>query len=213
MLKIGNILYKDNLVNNTEVEYINYYKISEDSSLMGIDFRLPTLYVGWDVAKKLGEKFDVETSILNKEIKKHNSYWEFSFKENKAEHVNGVDMFARNVPFHYFTSRYTFINIDPIFNDIKHVEELVPKLISTPEWVYNYKDEMLYILSLNQIYGIDLKMYKYFNMDIDHIKFKLINNIEKIINDLDGSIHQKYYKQFPNFEDLKRYLVVLLSKE
>lgn len=208
---LGNILYVDDLVNHTEVEYINYYNI-ENSSLMGIDFRLPTLTVGWELNKKLAEEFNFEPSILKKETERNKSYWEFSFKENKAQHVSGVDMFARNVPFFYFISRYSYVLIDPIFNNIEHVEQIVPMVINSSEWIYNYKDEMLYALGGNRIHGIDLKMYDYFNMDIEHIKSKVIEESKNYTNDPDGSIFQEYYKTFPNFEDLKRYIVVLLSK-
>lgn len=214
MFKIGNILYKDDLVNHTEVEYINYYKVDKNSSLMGIDFRLPTLYVGWELTKKLGENFDVEVSILNKETEKYKSYWEFSFNEKKVDHISGVELFSINAPYYYFRRNYGYIGIDPIFNNIEHVEEIVPKLINDPDFLYNYKDEMLYALKegSRRVYGIDLKMYEYFNMDIEHIKAKLIENSAKYVEDKEGSIYQEYYKSFSNFEELKRYLVVLLSK-
>jgi hypothetical protein len=55
-------------------------------------------------------------------------------------------------------------------------------------------------------------MYEYFNMDINHIKSRIIENSVNYFEDKDGSIYQEYYKTYPNFEELKRYLVVLLSK-
>lgn len=206
MPKIGNIIYKDDLVNHTKVDYINYIKWSDD---IEYNQSLPTLMVGWEFLKSLYPTNTV--TILNKEIEKLLLYWEFSFEEKKSEHVSGVDLFAINVPYYYFRKNYTYINIDPIFNNIEHVEHISKNIIGEPEVVYNHKDEMLYILRPNRVYGIDLKMYEYFNMDVNHIKSDFINLSPKYIEDLDGSIYSEYYKSYPNFEELKRYLVVLLS--
>jgi hypothetical protein len=60
-------------------------------------------------------------------------------------------------------------------------------------------------------------MYRFFKFDVD----KLIIEIEKLtfngnsenyscICDIDGSIYEKYYKIFPNFELLKRYIVIII---
>ena len=117
MLKLGNIIYKDELVNHTKVDYINYHM--EDTPMNYDDFNilLPTLTVGWNFLKENNTFYDV--SILEKEIKKNILYWEFSFNENKAQHVGGVEMFIRNVPYYYFRGQYEYKNIDPIFNEFK----------------------------------------------------------------------------------------------
>jgi len=71
---------------------------------------------------------------------------------------------------------------------------------------------MLYLLKENQLWGLDLNMYEFFNFDIEHILIKITNNSTEIFTDLTGETHQKYYKIYPNFENLKRYMVVLLTK-
>ena len=71
---------------------------------------------------------------------------------------------------------------------------------------------MLYTLELNRRYGIDLKMYEYLNIDIENIKSKIIEKTNNYINDPEGLIYLNEYKSYPNFEDLKRYIVVLMSK-
>ena len=111
----------------------------------------------------------------------------------------------------YIAKIYRYISIDPIFNNVEHVDKIFTKF-TTPEHVYNYKNEMLYVLISQYIYGIDLNMYEYFNMDISQIKSKIIEISDNYIDDPEGSIYLENYKSYPNFEDLKRYLVVLLSK-
>lgn len=212
MLKIGSIAYKDELVNHTRVEYINYFDFKNGSNNLNIPTDIPILFVGWNHFKEELNHFHENVTILNKEISKNSFYWEFSFNENKAQHVSGVDMFIRNAPYYYFRDKYTYINIDPIFNNIEHLEDIKEKILGKPEYIYNYKDEMLYLLISNRVYGIDLKMYEYFNMDINHIKSTLIDTSINYTLDLEGEIYQKEYKNYPNFEELKRYLVVLLSK-
>jgi hypothetical protein len=176
---------------------------------------LPTLFVGWNHFKNTLTHFHGDkVNILNKEIKIHKMYWEFSFDENKQQHIGGIEMFVRNVPYFFFRSKYAYINIDPIFNNIEQFEDIVSNIIGKPEYAYSYKDEMLYLLTEDRkrVYGINLKMYEYFNMDVNYIKKGLIEIADHHTSDLDGSIYLEMYKLFPNFEELKRYLVVLLSK-
>jgi hypothetical protein len=145
-------------------------------------------------------------------------YWEFSFNENKSQHVGGVEMFVRNVPFYYFNGNYKYKNIDPIFYEFKDIADLEGWLfrqhIESNEitHIYNYKNESLYFLNEGMIYGFDLNMYEFFEIEKHEIISSVVSESTPYTHDLDGSIYQNYYKNFPFFEDLKRYLVVLLSK-
>lgn len=205
-MKIGNIVYYDELVNVEKVEFINY--LSKDE-LNSIDETLPTLYIGWKSFKEFSQHENL--SILDKCLIKNKIYWEFSFDEKKEDHINGINSFSRNVPIYYF-SEYNYILIDPIFNNITTIKELennIPNLITQG---YCFKNEMLYLLSNKTIYGIDLKMYRYFNIDVDKIIKKIEDYSLKYLYD-DGDIYEKYYKSFPIFDLLKRYMSVFLSKE
>src|SRR5690606_33721791 len=109
-------------------------------------------------------------------------------------HVSGVEMFARDVPFYYFSSRYRYINYDPIFFGIQNIEELLLLLPKNGcDKLYNFKNEMLYALNGDQIYGIDLKMYKFFEFDIDRIIKVLSENTVKYVLDQEGLTYQNYY--------------------
>jgi hypothetical protein len=92
--------------------------------------------------------------------------------------------------------------------------DVLPKQI---DCAYNYKTEMFYVLACDEltgkkIYGINLKMYEFFNFDVQSI-IELINIRSAVsIYDMDGTLYQNQYKIFPNFSHLKRYMVVALTK-
>lgn len=212
-MKIANIVYEGELINHTKVDYINYYKgeIEYDN----LNTLLPTLYVGWSFMKKCNLNNDIiqNADILMKKIISNTLYWEFSYGENKSSHVNGVENFVINAPEYFFKPQYKYTNLDPIFFQISDVDDLmyiVPKNIND---IYIYKNEMIYLLSDKYIIGVDIKIYEFFKFDIKNIINRLIdrcNNNSKVIMDVEGDIYQKYYKIFPNFTQLKRYVVTLL---
>lgn len=210
MLKLGNIIYRDELVNHTKVDYINYIS----NQLDDFDKEIPKLFVGWNYLKEWDVSLFKNLSILNKEIFKNTVYWEFSFNENKAQHVSGIDMFVRNAPYYYFRDKYKYINVDPIFNKFKDITDLNKFFIKPTkiEFVYNYKNEAIYFLIENIVYGIDLNMYEFFDFEKEEIINSIVSESTPYTFDLEGEIYQKEYKNYPNFEELKRYLVVLLSK-
>jgi hypothetical protein len=71
---------------------------------------------------------------------------------------------------------------------------------------------MVYILSDNKIYGLDVQMYNFFKFDWGGIMDRLhgITDGPHFL-DPDGEWYEKYYKLFPEFSLLKRYLVVLVT--
>ena len=213
-MKIANIIHEKQLVNHTKVEYVNY--INTATVYENVDTSLPTLYVGWSFMKACNPDNPIiqNADILRKKIITNELYWEFNFLEGKASHVKGVDKFAGLVPEFYFKPRYTYTNLCPVFfqlEDLRDLMDVSPKQI---DFLYNYKDEMLYILSENKIWGLDLRMYEFFKFNkteiVNGLLARTINN--QIELDTNGEIYQSYYKIFPNFELLKRYLVTILSK-
>nr|MDA3779944.1 hypothetical protein [Bacteroidales bacterium] len=67
----------------------------------------------------------------------------------------------------------------------------------------------LYVLVNNKIWGINLNMYQFFQFDTNAILNKIIDITKTTISDINGSYYQKYYKIFPNFDHLKRYLITI----
>lgn len=214
-MKIANIVYEKELINHTKVDYINYY--NEPKSFEDIDKTLPTLYVGWSFMKKCNPNSDIinNTDILNYTVIENSLYWTFSFKENKPLHVKGVDKFSVDSPKIYFESNFDYYNIDPVFNQIKTTEDILNLVPTILDNIYIYKNEMMYLLTGNSIIGLDLRMLRFFKLDSDEVIDELDSRLElyqDIIDDSDGELFRPYYKIFPNFIPLKRYLVTILSK-
>jgi len=210
MLKIANIIYNTDLVNHTKQEYINYYQNISNISI--VDFNLPTLIVGWQYLKNINKDQNLynNISILDKLLIKNKLYWEFSFEENKSNHIDGVESFIFNIPYYYFDSNIEYILIDPVFNQIKDFDTLILYIPKNIEKIYNYRNEMLFMLTLNnKVYGIDLKMFEFFKFDMVKLLEILKNNSYNIINDIDGKKYEYYYQYFYFYVNLMRYIVLM----
>jgi len=211
-MKIANIIHESELVNHTKSDYINY--INAATSYNDVDKSLPTLYVGWSFMKSCNPINQVvqNADILKKRIVTNELYWEFSFKENKASHIKGVDEFVALAPELHFKPKHIYTNLDPVFFQLRDVQDLMDVIPKKIDVTYHYKDEMFYILADNKIWGINLKMYDYFKFSLDEITSRIMQRTTESFYDSDGTVFQKYYKIFPNFELLKRYIVAILSK-
>lgn len=208
MFKIANIISNCDLVNHTTVGYINYIDWEDG---VEYDQSLPTLVVGWRLFKSLYPT-NPET-ILDKNVKENSLYWEFSFDEKKEDHILGLEMFSINAPYYFFRKNFIYESYDPVFKNIITFEELKKLLPNQLEGVYNFKNNMLYLLSANNIFGIDLVIYEHFFFDTKEITSYFKSISKKYFLDDTGSLYAEHYKQYPDFEELRRYLVVLLSKQ
>jgi hypothetical protein len=212
-MKIGNIIYRDELVNHEPVQYVNYTK--QDVKYEIIDKNTPTLYVGWKFLKEINTDDEViqAQNISEKKIISNQLYWEFSYTENKAEHIDGINNFIKNIPEYYFSGKYTYINLDPVFFQIRDIDDLMDTVSKRYYRLYNYKNEMLYLLIDNKITGIDLKMYSHFKFDIEKIVSNLSDRTITCFSDLDGELYTAQNKIFPTFSHLKRYIIILLKNK
>lgn len=204
MKKIGNILHTNELVNHKKVDFINYY---ENIMINEIDNDLPTLIVGWSNVKINNLE---NISILNKTIHKNQLYWEFDFEEYKQQHVDGVSEFSRLLPDYYFRSRYNYSIIDPIFYRIYTVDGIVCDILNNYIEKAYLNNNMLYVLSNNNIYGLDLETFNFFSLPSKEIISIFENKSESFINDENGEIFNSYFKYFKGYKFTKRYLISLL---
>jgi hypothetical protein len=209
MIKIANIIYCNDLVNHTKQDYINYYQNIDNISI--VDFKLPTLIVGWQCLKNINKDQNLfnNISILDKLIIKNKLYWEFSFEENKSNHIDGVESFIFNVPYYYFDSNIEYVLIDPVFNQIKDFNTLISYLPKNMEKIYNFKNEMIFILSNNKVYGIDLKMFEFFKFDVVKLLEIIKQTTNNIIDDIDGKKYEYYYQYFYFYANLMRYVILM----
>ena len=211
-MKIGNIVYEKQLVNHVKLEYINYF--NEPIEYNKLDKELPTLYVGWSFMKACNPLNEIiqNANILHKRIITNELYWECSFEESKGSHIKGTESFVNSLPQFYFSSKYSYINLDPVFFQLRDIEDLMDVVPKKIEFIYNYKNEVLYLLFENIIWGINLDTFNYFRFNVDNILNRISERTKIIFIDPKGEQYQSYYKIFPNFIHLKRYLIILLSK-
>jgi hypothetical protein len=209
-MKIANIVYEGDLVNHKKLDYVNYYNypIKYDD----LNQNLPTIYVGWSFMRNVNkgnELFD-NADILKHRIITNKLYWEFSFDESKSSHVSGVKSFVNYIPKFYF-SKYTYIDLDPVFFQISNTQDLGDVLPKQIDFVLFAKGDMIYTIKENKITGINMEMYGYFDFDKSEIRDLLLQRSVNYCDDNDGTMLIKYSKTFPNFPNLKRYLIVLLT--
>ena len=207
-MKIGNIVSESELVNHNKLDYVNYY---DSLSYDELNQSLPTLYVGWVFMKKINPNNEIiqNANILNKRIISNQLYWEFSFDENKKSHINGIDFFTKGLPLLYFKPKYSYIDLDPVFFSLKDINDVMDVLPKYIDKCYQFKDEMLYLLVDNKITSLNLQIYKFFKFNINELLETIKNKTTTIILD-NGSNYNQYLKSFPNFENLKRYMVTIL---
>jgi len=206
-MKLGNIIYNGDLINHEMVDYINYYRVelnNIDAILVNLN-KLPTLIVGYSLFKKLFiDKFP-DQSILDKKVIPNKLYWEFSFAENKKQNLEGIEFFVNENLVKYYFFDFTYKNIDPLFDNLKINDDLFKIFIKPIEYVYIEK-RMIYVISNNIIHGIDKETFTFFNFNVKNIIDFLIEKSLKWTNDEDNKIYESYYKQFPEFDLLKRYI-------
>lgn len=204
-MKYCNIIFETELVNHKELEYINYYnsiiKYSE------IENNLPTLYVGWLFLKKCNI---FNADILKNSIIDNKLYWTPSFEENKSLHVNGVVSFTNLAPIIYLTSNYNYIDVDPVMCQLYCNDDITNFIGNSFEKSYQYKNDIIYLLNNNIIYGLNLKMFEFFNFNVSQLLDNINNSTNIVITDPNGDIYIEHLKKQPDFKFLKRFIVALL---
>ena len=216
-MKIANIIYRGELVNHKRVDYVNYIETQMCIDQIKID--VPTLYVGWKYFKEINKynKTASRVDILNKEVIPRKLYWEFSFDEKKSDHINGVEDFVLSAPQLYFSNKYKYNHINPIFKEIKNVNDFKKIGISESfDVFYNYKNKFIYLLDIsineNVICGVDLELFKFLDINYDAVIDFLKSNSSKIVEDFDGKKSEEYLSYFGSGDVLKKYLPVICNK-
>jgi hypothetical protein len=204
MRKIANIISNVELTNHTKLDWINYVSLTVDANLT-----LPTLIIGWNRYKR--EFSHLYPDIL---VKKSNSqyplFWEFSIDEKITDHFTGIENFVKNAP-REFVNQFSYKSIDPISDNIETPEQLL-SLMPVEGTYYQYKEEIIYVFdqSKNTITGIYLTAYKYFGFDVKKILSLFSEKYATKTIDRDTAIYQSYYREFPDFDQLKRSMVLFL---
>jgi hypothetical protein len=157
---VGNIVSKSNL--NID-KYFNVVD-SIDNAIVG----LPTLIIGWDIVKTIKPDTDFIDKKLSKDI-----FW--TFKKTERRDIFEEDLY--NFIYHTYNLlvkdiKYKYIDLIQLDKD--EIKEVFNQIKNKKSITYFYNN-MLYIHNENTIYGIDLKLVKYLDFDVE----KTINKIKK----------------------------------
>jgi len=230
--KIAYIVSDKELSNHKKLDWINYvilngepfhsFTTTQDGKVQfdapRYNSYYPTLIIGWELFNTTHKEFNPD--ILEKtKSRPYNVEWEFSVDERIVDHFEGVANFIKTAPRKY-VEQFRYKNIDPIIDKIEKEEDVL-ELVKKYQYLdhirtYQYKDEVIYLFdrgSSTPMLGIYLTAFKYFKYDVEKIKSLIYSAIkpEHIFLDPDGQNYGTYYKQFPDFDQLKRSMVLFLA--
>jgi hypothetical protein len=194
-IKLGIIYYVDELTLHNKLDYIEYIKISNHDDI--ILTNKPTLIIGWNIVK---EKFN-NINILNKNIN-NLYYWTFSIKEKNKDYIFDINKFVTSDILNIFKF-YEYRILSPVFNT-----ELttIDKYISFFEdcelnSIFVSKDLQLSVLCNNEIYRINLKELKYFNIESKELLKFLREKYKNFIYDRTGNVQKGYIEYFKGIDE------------
>lgn len=193
---VGNIVSKSNL--NID----KYFNVVE--SLDNIIQGLPTLIIGWDIVKTIEPNADFIDKKLSKDI-----FWTFKkterrdiFEEDLYNFIHySYNLLVKDIKYEYID--FIQLNKDEtkeVFNNIKNNKSI--------SYFYN---NMVYINNKNTIYGVDLKLIKYLDFDVEKTikKIKSYSNVFLI----DSNIIIEYKDIIEMLDNQVKYVPYLYSIE
>jgi hypothetical protein len=159
---VGNIVTKSKLVEENFNIVNNFDEIDND---------LPTLIIGWERVKNQVDGI----SIIHKKIN-HRLYWTFTTKERKVDYEVDLEKF-KELCFNQFGDNIPYVYLDLIHGKQKINIKIVKKILSLKKPVIYFSGKgMVYIYDENIIFGVDLSIIEYTNLN----KEKIINKIKNI---------------------------------
>ena len=164
MIIVGNIVTNGGIINIPS----NFNILTIEDYLKADNNDLPTLIIGWDLAKT---NFD-KASILKKKIT-NNLYWTFATSEKRGVFEEDLKKFIKR-SYDDYIKGIKFINIDPIIFKINSTEELIEKLKSlVGGFAYLYLDRVVYVYHNFSLFSIDLEQLDFIGFDREKVLSKL----------------------------------------
>ena len=163
-----------NIVSNKIIEFDTRIKtvVTIDEIIDG----LPTLIIGWDIAKNLfPDDFDILTNKL-----RPNFYWTYTLIEKRTAYEIGVDNFIEYC-YTNIISDLKYVFIDPVQFKLSSIKKTIRKIQSIESPISYLHKDFIYIYGDNIIFGIDLVLCEFF---FDIKKEKLKSKIKSISNGL-----------------------------
>lgn len=178
-----------NIVSKEPMDLGPEFKIYE--SLDDIVFKnLPTLIVGCNDTKQIfGDNLD----FLNRTLGE-NLFWTFSKKEMRKKYFNDLEDFIQ-YSFENSVKKLNYVYLDIIQYDAVKLKKIVRKLYEL-EKVYSFHIEnMVYVYSDKLIFGIDLELFKYVNIDYQRVLDKIKRKSRVFLHGKEILIEYKNYME------------------
>jgi hypothetical protein len=152
-------MYVANIVTKTNLNVDKYFNIVQ--SIDEIIDDLPTLVIGWDIVKTINPNVDFIDKKLSKDI-----FWTFKKTERRDIFEEDLYYFIKH-SYNLLIKNIEYIFIDLILFSDSELKATFKKIKKSPK-VIGYKyNNMLYLYTDKTIYGFDLKLVKYLDLDSD----------------------------------------------
>jgi hypothetical protein len=152
-------MYVANIVAKNNLNIDKYFNVVE--SLGEIIQGLPTLIIGWDMVKAINPNVDFIDKKLSDDV-----FW--TFKKTERRDIFEEDLYN----FIHYSYNLLIKNVNYKFIDLILLSELelknTFKILKKSTKLIGYKyNNMLYLYTDNTIYGFDLKLLTYLDLDVD----------------------------------------------
>lgn len=181
-MKIGNI------VTNISIDIDDIFNIYSFDEINGVDHSIPTFYIGFIETRELFGKINPLERKLD-----DLHFWSFTKKENNKE-LN-KDLFRFKIYCHkQYIEKYKYYYISPSLSltNIKKYIDLIRTNLSEITIVKGKKD-MLYLNYNDFIFGINLDMLNYMNINTWNLLNKLRLNSKKYVDYNSLDLNVKYF--------------------
>lgn len=164
---------------------------------------LPTLIVGFKVVKEMFGELD----MMDRKVDGY--HWTFA-KNEKRDYFNQDIEHFMDYAFQHSVDNTSYLYVDPLTMSLTSIKKIINKIYSIKDlYSFNYQDKMVYIYGEGIIFGIDLKVLRF--IDVDIVKFKgKVNSISKVF--LEGNeILIEYKNYMERLDDQAKYIPFLYS--
>lgn len=192
-MKIGNIISNDKVNIN---KHFNIYKTYDE-----VENDLPTLIIGLEKIKESNQPFKFVDRKINE-----NLFWTFLKSERRTLFEEDLFYFVEYC-YNRLINKNRYVFIDLILNNKEFLKRFFKDIEENQKNITFVNDKMMYILSNNNIYGINLSQVDFIGGD----RYKLINKIKscsKVF--LEGEeIFIKYKNKLGMFNEEIKYIPLL----
>lgn len=197
MIIVGNIVSNDKITGVPS----NFNFLTMDEYLKSNNNDLPTLIIGWELAKT---NFD-KASILKKKIS-DGLYWTFSTTEKRGVFEDDLKKFIKR-SYDDLVKGIKYFNIDPINYKINSTEELLEKMKSLAGgFAYLYSDKVVYVYHNFNLFSIDLDQLDFIGFEREKVLSRLKEDTIFVKNE------EKNFKNELKYLNIK-YIPYLMFKD